>query len=333
MKKPPFHDRGQRSQISLLHAHAREFLYQWGWPHDAKVTCVNHGFNTTFRVQAEGRPEAALRLNVNSAKTLAEVEGETSFVSHLSQSGLLVPQPLASPDGSYVLERDWEGPKPLKAVLYTWLKGRRYNSRFAVKDGFELGCLTTRLHEAASYWKIPARVKVRLAGDPLGGLPWVMEDQQGMGIDLGLWKEVLARTHSLYAGIESWPRTVIHDDLHMWNLMKVKQGMAVFDFDDMVLGWPIRDAAVTLFYIRRLKDAEAVEAAYWRGLGLTLDEAGLTKAQFELMVGARVLLLANDLAQNATAELRAELPGYVGKADKRLRRLLDDGVYLPLDSD
>lgn len=333
MKKPPYSERSQRSQIALLHGHARSFLARWGWPEDAQVTCINHAFNTTFRVRAKGRPEAALRINVNSSKGLDEVRAETAFVSHLRQQGLLVPQPLSSPEGECVLESVWEGSRPLKAVLYTWLKGRRYDSLFTIKDGFELGRLTQRLHAAAAHWTPPHEGSVRPAGDPLGGLPWVMDDQKGLGLDLGVWKEVLARTASLYEQMAARPRIVIHDDLHMWNLMKLKEGMAVFDFDDMVMGWPIRDAAVTLFYVRRLKDAEAAEAAYWTGLGLTWEEAGLTKAQFELMVGARILLLANDLAQNATAELRAELPGYAGKADKRLRRMLEDGVYLPLDTD
>lgn len=333
MKKPPYSERSQRSQIALLHTHARSFLARWGWPDDAQVNCINHAFNTTFRVRAKGKTEAALRINVNSSKEVEEVRAETAFVSHLKQAGLLVPQPLTSPDGQSVLESDWEGSRPLKAVLYTWLKGRRFDSQFTIKDGFELGSLTKRLHEAAANWSPPKGSTVRPAGDPLGGLPWVMDEQRELGIDLGVWKEVLARTSALYEQMAAKPRIVIHDDLHMWNLMKVRDGMAVFDFDDMVMGWPIRDAAVTLFYVRRLKDAEAVEAAYWKGLGLTWEEAGLTKAQFELMVGARVLLLANDLAQNATAELRAELPGYAGKADKRLRRLLDVGVYLPLDTD
>lgn len=333
MKKPPFSERSQRSQISLLRTHARQFLEKWGWPDDSQITCINHAFNTTFRVRAEGRPEAALRLNVNSSKEVEEVRAETAFVSHLSEKGLLVPRPIPSPEGQFVLERTWEGPRPLKAVLYTWLTGRRYYSHFTVKDGFHLGRLTRQLHEAAAEWVPPPGSKIRPAGDPLGGLPWVMDHQSGLGIDLGVWKEVLVRTQSLYRAMESLPRIVIHDDLHMWNLMKVKEGMAVFDFDDMVMGWPIRDAAVTLFYVRRLKDGQAVEAAYWQGLGLTWEEAGLTKEQFELMVGARVLLLANDLAQNATAELRAELPGYAGKADRRLKRLLDEGVYLPLETD
>lgn len=333
MNKTPYAERSQRSQIGLLRQHAIAFLQGFSWPGSAQVECINHGYNTTFRVRAEGFPEAALRINTNSSKTWEHIQAETAFVRHLSESGVLVPNPLSSPGGEFVLCRDWEGPRPLKAVLYTWLPGRLYRTGFTAKNGLQLGALTKQLHQAAEGWKPPDGAQLVKGGDPLGGLPWVMDEQQGHGIDLGVWREVWKRAEALYVRIDETPRIVIHDDLHMWNLMKTKAGMAVFDFDDMVLGWPIRDAAVTLFYIRRLNDAAKVEEAYWKGLGLTPEEAGLTQSEFELMVGARVLLLANDLAQSTNSELRAEFPGYVGKADRRLRRLLDDGVYLPLDSD
>lgn len=333
MNKTPYSERSQRSQIALLRRHALDFLEEFGWPSTAKVQCVNHGYNTTFRVKAEGFPEAALRVNTNSGKTLEHIQAETAFVRHLSDAGVLVPKPLSSPEGDFVLCRDWEGARPLKAVLYTWLTGRLYRTGFTAAHGRQLGALTKQLHTAARGWMPPEGARLVRGGDPLGGLPWVMDEQKGHDIDLGVWREVWERTQDLYARIEAVPRLVIHDDLHMWNLMQTNAGMAVFDFDDMVLGWPIRDAAVTLFYIRRLNDAAKVEEAYWKGLGLSIGEAGLSTSDFELMVGARVLLLANDLAQSTNSELRAEFPGYVGKADRRLRRLLDEGVYLPLDSD
>lgn len=333
MKKPPYAERSSRSQVSLLRRHALTFLQEFGWPSSSLVKCVNHGFNTTFRVKAEGFPEAALRINTNSSKNLEHVQSEAAFVDHLSGQGILVPKPLAALEGQFVHCHEWEGPRPLKAILYTWLPGRLYRTGFTPKDGLNLGRLTKSLHEAAAGWTPPENGSLVLAGDPLGGLPWVMDDQKGFGIDLGVWKEVWERAKNLYSRMDKAPRIVIHDDLHMWNLMRTRQGMAVFDFDDMVLGWPIRDAAVTLFYIRRLTDAAKVEEAYWQGLELTHEMAGLSRAEFELMVGVRVLLLSNDLAQSSNSELRAEFPGYVKKADRRLKRLLDEGVYLPLDSD
>lgn len=326
--KPPFSVRSQRAQIAEMRVQAKRMLQLFGWPEDSEFSCIAHAFNTTFRVRAINRPEAALRINVNSPSSVENIWAETAFVEHLHSQGILVPLPLTGLDGSLVQTIEWEGGRHLNAVLYSWIPGRSYENHFSEKDCLELGRLTQALHKAAENWEVPEGAVVRPSGDVLAGLPWVMPDT-GLEIDLGLWEDVWEQSTALYKRLDSQPRRVIHDDLHMWNLKKAPEGMTVFDFDDMALGWPIKDAAVTLYYMRRLPEADKKEAAYWRGVGISWENAGLTQDEFELLVGSRLILLANDLAQNTTAELRAELPEYVSVANERLKRLMTQKVYRP----
>ncbi len=326
--KPPYAARSQRAQIAEMRAQAKKMLNLFGWPSDAEFTCITHAYNTTFRVKAKGRPEAALRINVNSGSTVEQIRAETSFVRHLNRQGVLVPKPIAGTNESYVQTADWDLGRPLRSVLYTWIPGRCYEKHFGISDSYEMGRLTRSLHTAAESWVVPSDALVKPSGDVLGGLPWVMP-QTGLDFDLGLWEEVLDRTENLYKRLDAQPRRVIHDDLHMWNLKKSPEGMTVFDFDDMTMGWPIKDAAVTLYYLRRLPDAEKKEEAYWEGLGLHWNDAGLSRDELELMIGSRVLLMANDLAQNSTAELRDELPKFISTANERLKRLMTQKVYRP----
>jgi Ser/Thr protein kinase RdoA (MazF antagonist) len=326
--KHPFSARSQRAQIAEMRIQAKKMLRLFGWPDDSEFVCIAHAFNTTFRVRAKDRPEAALRINVNSASSLEHIRAETAFVQHLHSQNVLVPSPIKGLNGSHVQTVEWEEGRPLNAVLYSWIPGRSYENHFFEKDCFELGRLTQALHKAAENWEVPEGAVVRPSGDVLAGLPWVMP-QVSLEFDLGLWEDVWEQTAAIYKRMDPQPRRVIHDDLHMWNLKKAPAGMTVFDFDDMTMGWPIKDAAVTLYYMRRLPDPEKKEAAYWRGLGMSWDDAGLTRDEFELMVGSRMVLLANDLAQNTTAELQAELPDYVAVADERLKRLMTQKVYRP----
>lgn len=326
--KPPYAARSQRSQIAEMRLQARKMLDLFGWPQDSEFKCITHAYNTTFRVKAAGRPEAALRINVNSGSTVQQIRAETDFTTHLHNLGVLVPQPIKGLNGSCVQVTDWELGRPLRSVLYTWIPGRSYENHFSVKDSYEMGVLTKSLHAAAEPWSVPEDGLVKPSGDVLGGLNWVMPET-GLSFDLGLWEEIWDAAAEIYKRLDFQPRRVIHDDLHMWNLKKSPQGMTVFDFDDMTMGWPIKDAAVTLYYLRRQENAEPKETAYWKGLGLHWEDAGLTKDEFEILVGSRVILLANDLAQNSTAELRDELPKFISTADERLKRLITQKVYRP----
>ncbi|HYN29545.1 MAG TPA: phosphotransferase [Dermatophilaceae bacterium] len=140
-------------------------------------------------------------------------------------------------------------------------------------------------------------------------------------------RKTRARFAEVYAGARP---VVLHADLHGENLKWHGGRLAVFDFDDCGLGVPALDLAIATFYLRdgRPEVEQALLAGYARTGGTEpAPRLGVTPAQFEAMVAARQLLLANCLLTSSTADLRGEAEGYLAVTAERLRRYLRTGRF------
>ena len=90
---------------------------------ECELESINHEYNSTFKVTASSGERFALRINVNSKRTLANLKAEIFWVEQLSgEPSINVPSPVKNARGEYIssawhpmLERD------LFAVLFTWL--------------------------------------------------------------------------------------------------------------------------------------------------------------------------------------------------------------------
>ena len=92
----------------------------------SRITLIHHGFNTTFRVETADGGRYALRINVNSSRTLANIETELAWTAALAaDTSLHVPTPQLNNDGqaitmvySPVMQRE------LPTALFGWLRGQ-----------------------------------------------------------------------------------------------------------------------------------------------------------------------------------------------------------------
>ena len=112
---------------------------------------------------------------------------------------------------------------------------------------------------------------------------------------------------------------VLHADLHGGNLKWHRGRLAVFDLDDAGFGVPALDLAISTFYLRA--GAPGVEEALRQGYAEVRDLPDVSDEQFEALVAARQLLLANSLLASSTASLRARghrLPRRHGAAAARV---------------
>jgi hypothetical protein len=85
------------------------------------------------------------------------------------------------------------------------------------------------------------------------------------------------------------------------------------------------DLAISTFYLRS-GDPE-VEDALRAGYREVRDLPDVTDEQFEALVAARQLLLANSLLSSSTASLRADAADYLDVTVHRLRGWLDTGRF------
>ena len=112
-----FEDRSVRGQVARLRPLAVEVLRRYSID-VAALRLLNHGFNTTFRVDTTDGRRFALRLNVNSRRTDSFIGAEMAWLAALAEeTDLWVPIPQRTLDGALLthvrsLDLGRSGPPP-----------------------------------------------------------------------------------------------------------------------------------------------------------------------------------------------------------------------------
>jgi Ser/Thr protein kinase RdoA (MazF antagonist) len=313
----PFESLTHRQQLVLLRRLAEQALALYDLS-GARLELWLHGFNTTYRVtQSDGR-RFALRLNVNSSRSVEEVKGEIAWVESLSRDrAVWVPTPVPASDGEYVVLLDSKAfDRPILGTLFTWEEGRHAGKGLNPRHGRLLGQAMAALHRHAQSFIFPEGTLRNPVLDVLDGGEWRLDDK-------GLLPEV--RDEANEALGKQAPRHVVHFDLHLHNVKVAGDRLLVIDFDDAVISTPLVDAAQTVFYLRR--GPAEVEAAFWEGLGSDPVGFGSSWSELESLVAGRSVLLLNEVFRAKTADLRKYQEPYAKTVTERLERYRRTGRF------
>lgn len=324
-----FDQLGKRGQVSRLKETALEMLGQYPI-RVRELKAINHGFNTTFGVRTEDGTKFALRINTNSLRDDGEMNAEVAWVRALAnETELSVPNPQATREGGHIAEA-WSDAleRKLRGVLYSWLPGKNAGIPMQTATAEAMGRATRIMHEHAAKFVLPKGARLKPAKDALFGYPF-QEHRLSSQTDKKIFREVIDRGNRMLEELNRQPLIPIHYDLHMWNVKWFRGKLSVFDFDDSIMGTPIMDAYVTLFYIRVNPNLEEIEEAYWRGLESSPAQMGMSREDFEWLVASRAPLLVNELFKNETAGLVELAPKYAEVTEKRLRHFMDTGRFDP----
>ena len=119
-----FFDLPPEDQQNSLTAFASELLKEYGI-YGAKISCINFEFNATFSVETESGTKYALRININSTRTVGNMKGEIEWVRHLNRiSGIHTPTPISTLDDQYIVSGlHADSGQTLYGVMYSWLEG------------------------------------------------------------------------------------------------------------------------------------------------------------------------------------------------------------------
>ncbi len=119
----------------------------------------------------------------------------------------------------------------------------------------------------------------------------------------------------------------IHADLHLGNIIWDNENLSIIDFDDCGFGLPIQDLAISLFYMRQNHDRDIPLLA---GYNSITPFPEYSQPDLELLIASRTLTLVNYLLETTSAEDRAFLPTYLGRAERRLDHYFETGEFLLL---
>ena len=325
--RKPFTEVTARTQANRLRALAARALPAWGLA-DASLRLLNHGYNTTFRVEVPDGRRFALRVNVIPTKTEAHLLAEVAWLAALSaETDLTVPTPQRTRDGEWAARvPSPDHGRDLPVVLFSWLDGRNLGAKPSIRRLHAVGRAMARLHEHAATWRPPAGAELPLFDDVLTDLPNRLGGHPALDAEASaVLTAAYARAQELqdqaFAADEIIP---LHADLHGGNLKWHRGRLSVFDFDDAGLGVPALDLAIAVYYLR---DDAAAEDALKAGYAGVRPLPRVSPDVFEGMVAGRNLLLVDDLIEQPNAELRAMIPAYVANSVRRLRGWLETGRY------
>ena len=293
------------------------------------LTLVLHAFNTTFALDTDHGRRLALRVNTNSQSTPAHIAAQQAWLHALAtETDVLVPDPVAAPGGGWHVAVDcpaWGG--PLNVTVASWLDGADVGQCDA-HQALALGRTMAVLHHHADGFTVPPGAHLTLFDEPLchdenlleGAVPMPQGHAEVVSESLAMCRR---RFDEAYAGQRP---IVLHADLHGGNLKWHGGRLAVFDLDDAGFGVPALDLAISTFYLR---DGDpAIERALRAGYAEVRALPDVSDEQFEALVAARQLLLANSLLMSSTASLRAEATAYLDVTVQRLRDWLDTGRFV-----
>ena len=284
----------------------------------SSIELINFEYNATFKVQLASEELLALRINVNSERTLVNALAEVDFVRHLSTfSGIAVPQPIINSHNEYVTEFTFEPMnRDVIAVLFSWLEGEEMGDEPSIETVFSLGATLAKLHLATkdftlSSGRLPSLRDLFVGDKDLLSIPNPQIPTAAREEILQVMQSIDSFLGELYS-TES-PR-VIHADLHGWNVMLFDGSLSVFDFDDSAVGLPIQDIAIATYYLGT--DEERLELL--KGYQSISPLPKFTPQIMQALLLHRRLLLLNYLLGSSNSEHREMIPAFLEKTLTRI---------------
>ena len=306
-------------QVELLRDVALDGARAFGLE-PVRIRLARHAFNTTFRVDAASGDRVAVRVNTNSLSTPAHVLAQHAWMLALAEEAdLRPPVPLRTESGAEVALVHAHGQEHL-VVAASWLEGDEVGECDAVQAA-ALGRAMATMHAHARTWSMPEGGDLSAFTDPLfGDEDRLLDAYADRREDRALVEWALERCQAaMTAAGRSAAAMVIHGDLHGANLLWHEGELALLDFDDCGIGVPALDLAIATFYLRGgdPRVEEALREGYSEVAEPPVEEHDVG---FEALVAARQLLLANDLLQSRTAELKQMALPYLERTVDRLHR-------------
>ena len=323
-----FEDLSVRGQVARLRPVALAALTNY--PLEvARLRLLNHGFNTTFRVDTTHGRRFAMRLNVNSRRTPKTLAAEAAWLAALAaDTDVWVPVPQPTSQGALTTEVfSPDLGRSLPVALFSWLPGSDLGDEATADQLRAVGRATAVLHGHGERWRLPRGADLPAIDSVLMDVPYHLGDDHPLlsGADHEVIDAAFAQVqHHIDALFAASRRQPPHADLHVWNLKWYRGRLIVFDFDDSGIGVPAQDLAISAYYLR---DDAALEAALLEGYEELRPLPEFTPAQYEAMVASRNLVLLNDVVTTTNAEFLAMLPRYMPNSITKLRAYLRTGVY------
>ena len=304
--------------------------------YDIKVTNVRFltiETNTMFQVQDQARRRYVLRIYSDEETTLKENLAEMFWLDALRRdTDLRVTEPIPRRDGEYITFSSLPGvPPKRRCVLFKWIPGRTLDNFLSFENYFKLGQSLAKLHNHAESLKpIPSNINPK-KWDKVFYYPEepIVYNKPEYGHLfppelVRLLDKVIKRSDDMFTNMFSDPKglILIHGDLHYWNVHYYQGQLFLIDFEDINLGYPIQDIAVTLSYGRHLDGYNKWKTGFMEGYQSVRKWPREGERTIKTLMAARTVMFINYVARIDPAPEQ-----YIKDRCEELKRYLKDYGY------
>lgn len=324
----PFEQLTPTGKIRRLRALALEALK--AYPFQVRsVRFLAQDSNTMFKVTSAQGKRTVLRIYSNEDSSLRETQAEVFWLDALCRdTNLRVPRPLPRKDGDLISRLRLPGvPGEKRCVLFTWIPGRPLESAINPENYYKLGHAMAALHKHATGLNpLPDQIQPK-RWDKVFYYPDepVVYNRTDYGHlfspqQVDLINQLIVRADDLFEHLFSGPQKpiLIHGDLHYWNVHHYRGELYLLDFEDIMLGYPIQDIAVSFYYIEDRDDYPDLQIAFHQGYTTLLPWPDLNDYQIATLMAARS---ANFM--NYVARIDPEPQNFIQRRCLYLQRYLD----------
>ncbi len=259
---------------------------------------------TNVFYKAYGRDEQVYGLKICSeeANRLEDNLCEVFFLSQLKGNvDFLIPEVVLNKKGKAVtLAQNGGLGEQNRTILYKWVEGTEFEGRETKELFFTLGKILAKLHKAAKGFSIPESMnpkrwdrvfyftdeKVVFAEEPF-------RKRLGEQNTELLLKAVIFADKKLSESIKDQKCLLLHGDINPWNILLCGESIGIIDFEDSIVGYPLQDIAILLYYYRYNENYEAYKQSLFNGYKSEAPDFEPDDNEIEILMLARRLNFIN----------------------------------------
>lgn len=321
------HERTPDEWAALLEPLARQALGSYDVD-VLELSLLTNDWNCVFRVGLTDGSQRVLRVSLPGRRTHAEVEGEMAWLAALAEGPVPVPIPVRTRGGDLVVDVSTGGvPDARMCAMFGWVDGVRLAEAMTGPAIAALGEMTARLHAQAETFVAPPGMKTWDSPYPYLEPEVLFNDEHRSIVDTDAREVFAAARERTVDAIERLSRSeasrMIHADLHEDNaFVQPDGGIAVLDFDDSLLGWPVQDLGVTVWALAAHDAFDSYERSLREGYERVASWPERETGEVRVFAASRSLMMANYVVQDHDPTYRAKAPEMVRNDAATITRLL-----------
>ncbi len=269
----------------------------------ARVRFLAEESTVMFRVDASDGSKYVFRIYSEADSSRVENQTEMYWLAALArETDLPVIQPVARKDGEYISLVSYAGvPGEKRCALYKWIPGVTLSEHVTLANYRKLGAIMAGLHNHAASLQLPDTIQPKRWDKTFyfPGEKAVYNTAEYSHLYTPAQIETLDRAvatcdtylASLYQ--QDAKPFLLHGDLHYWNVHIHRGKLYVLDFEDMLIGFPAHDIAISLYYLRDEPRDEELASAFRAGYASLREWPNLPERDLHALWLARMTNFAN----------------------------------------